>query len=93
MYIVSDILSNEECESIEPYDLVIQSTHLCLSGVSDEVKVGTCNGDSGGPLAVGGIQVGLVSFGYTDCEAGMPSVFTRLSEYRDWIRENSDVEI
>lgn len=89
----SDILSNEDCKSIEHYDLVIQPTHLCISGVSNDVKVGTCNGDSGGPLAVHGVQVGLVSFGYSDCEAGKPSVFTRLSKYRDWIRENSDVDI
>ncbi|XP_018565725.1 brachyurin-like [Anoplophora glabripennis] len=92
-YVVSDILTNDACKSIQPYDLVIQPTHLCLSGLSGTVKVGTCNGDSGGPLVVNGAQVGVVSFGYSDCEVGNPSVFTRLSEYRDWIRENSDVDV
>ncbi|KAJ8916593.1 hypothetical protein NQ315_000237 [Exocentrus adspersus] len=95
LYAVNDILSNEQCKSVNAnYDRVVQSTHLCLSGVtSGNVNVGTCNGDSGGPLTVNGVQVGLVSFGNTDCEAGKPSVFTRLTEYKDWIRENSDVVI
>ncbi|KAJ8954188.1 hypothetical protein NQ318_005783 [Aromia moschata] len=94
-FLESDILSNDACKSVLPsYEAVIRSTHLCISGrSSDNVNVGTCNGDSGGPLVVDGVQVGLVSFGYKDCEEGMPSVFTRLTEFTDWIRANSDVDI
>ncbi|KAJ8673246.1 hypothetical protein QAD02_004508 [Eretmocerus hayati] len=50
----------------------------------------TCRGDSGGPLMVNGVQVGVTSFGFdypqNPCMSGMPSVFTRVSAYYDWIK-------
>lgn len=51
----------------------------------------TCNGDSGGALAVLGVQVGVVSFGNTDCTLEEPSVFVRVSKYTDWLKANSDI--
>ncbi|KAG5886288.1 hypothetical protein JTB14_001507 [Gonioctena quinquepunctata] len=90
-YLVSTILSNDVCREAGPnYDAIMKPSLLCLSG---DGNVGTCHGDSGGPLAVDGIQVGIVSFGYPDCSAGKPSVFTRLTEYTDWIAKNSDVTL
>lgn len=51
----------------------------------------TCNKDSGGPLTAlrsNGCeeQVGLLSWGYVGC--GAYSVYTRVSEHYDWIRQN-----
>ncbi|KAG5880061.1 hypothetical protein JTB14_034692 [Gonioctena quinquepunctata] len=89
-YITSPILSNDDCKKASnDYKKIVVPTILCLSG---QGKVGTCHGDSGGPLIVDGVQIGLVSFGYKDCTAGFPSVFTRLTEYKDWITKNSDVK-
>jgi len=56
--------------------------------------VDTCNGDSGGPLlwyengryVVGGI----VSFGPKSCAHTIPGVFTKVKNYLDWIRKNTD---
>ena len=49
-------------------------------------------GDSGGPLTYNGVQVGLTSFGSSlGCEAGQPDAFTRISYFRDWIREKTGV--
>lgn len=59
---------------------------------SAEGQSATCLGDGGGPLTVDGIQVGVVSFGIEDCEAGSPDVFVRLTEYTDWLKEHSDIE-
>ncbi|CAI5799007.1 mast cell protease 1A-like [Podarcis lilfordi] len=40
-------------------------------------------GDSGGPLVCDGVAQGIVSYGYP-CP---PGVYTRVSEYLDWIKE------
>ncbi|XP_062549416.1 brachyurin-like [Armigeres subalbatus] len=71
---------------------IIQAQNICLSG---EGGRSSCNGDSGGPLAVqdsGSLQVGIVSFGSAaGCSIGMPSVYVRVSHFRDWIIANSDL--
>ncbi|KAL7427101.1 hypothetical protein ACHAXM_000823 [Skeletonema potamos] len=52
-------------------------------------ETGACYGDSGGPLMLADVQVqvGIVSFGQLDCKPGAPSVYTRVSNYVDWIKE------
>lgn len=67
---------------------ISDTMHICAGW--DEGGHDTCQGDSGGPLAaldINGCPVilGLTSFG-KDC--GQPSaygVYTRVSQYRDWI--------
>jgi len=81
------IMGFEECS--KPYGSSIQPGVICIDGSNG----GTCNGDSGGPLNYPQgdgtyVQVGLTSFGpSTGCETGLPLVFTRVSEYADWIEE------
>ncbi|KAG5679646.1 hypothetical protein PVAND_009203 [Polypedilum vanderplanki] len=49
--------------------------------------------DSGGPLMMEvdshWVQLGIVSFGNKCGEPSYPGVYTRVSEYMDWIRENT----
>lgn len=52
-----------------------------------------CQGDSGGPLIVFDeegemVQVGIVSFGIGCAEPELPGVYTKLSPFVEWIREN-----
>ncbi|CAH1112659.1 unnamed protein product [Psylliodes chrysocephalus] len=90
-YINTAIMSNDDCRKFNnDYYTIVKDTHLCIS--AGAAKSSTCQGDSGGPLAVNGIQVGVVSFGAPDCESGKPSVFTRVTEFQDWIAQNSDVK-
>lgn len=50
-------------------------------------------GDSGGPLMAfwdtRWVQVGVVSFGNKCGEPGYPGVYTRVTGYMNWIKENT----
>lgn len=84
------LLSASQCRSAG-----INSRQLCLQGdFNSETRLrnSTCGGDSGGPLYWnrGGqyIQVGITSFGPSDCgdpSADYSSAYTEVAEYRDWI--------
>jgi hypothetical protein len=71
-----------------------QNMMVCAGSLKGDS--GTCQGDSGGTLACqqtdGSWTVyGAVSFGVagTCLSAGMPSIFTRVSSYVDWIHQNA----
>lgn len=66
----------------------LKDTQLCYGGVKGE---DTCQGDSGGPLQRHSAQVycsytlfGVTSFG-DKCGLESPAIYTRVSEYLDWI--------
>lgn len=71
--------------------------HLILTSASSNVRCyNLCyfQGDSGGPLAcnVNGqwYLAGATSWGISGCTTrGYPSVYTRVSYFRDWIREKT----
>jgi secreted trypsin-like serine protease len=61
---------------------------LCAGAVGK----GACEGDSGGPLLVlsdqyGYVQVGVASYQRYCAEPGLPTVYTRVSDYYTWIEE------
>nr|CAD7423875.1 unnamed protein product [Timema monikensis] len=56
-----------------------------------EGGIDACQGDSGGPLAAGGKLVGIVSWGDQCALPDRPGVYTRVSYYRDWIKEKTGV--
>ncbi|XP_031634546.1 serine protease easter-like isoform X2 [Contarinia nasturtii] len=65
--------------------------HLCAQG---DDRQDSCRGDSGGPLMYqhkNGLNVhyylaGIVSFGGRECgQPGVPSVYTRVDQYINWI--------
>jgi secreted trypsin-like serine protease len=73
----------------------IWDNHICLRDAAS--NIGSCNGDSGGPLncpnGSGGYYVaGVTSWGISNvlgnCLQTYPSVYTRTSAYLDWIASN-----
>ncbi|KAJ8976741.1 hypothetical protein NQ317_004292 [Molorchus minor] len=70
------VITNAACQ--QTYGSAIISSTICTSG-----GIGVCSGDSGSPLVVAGMQIGIVSFGSTfGCSAGYPSAFARVSSFK-----------
>merc|ERR1719394_907791 len=83
-------ITRAQCEDLwRSWGFKITNTHLCFyTG-----KGGACQGDSGGPAVCqqGGrwVLAGVTSGGSPICNVRKPSIYTRVSEYRDWISANS----
>ncbi|XP_062552376.1 brachyurin-like [Armigeres subalbatus] len=90
MFVRKPILTNMECYRY--WGNRIDMQNICLSAAGGP---GACSGDSGGPLTVKSakiLQVGIVSFGPPGlCSIGKPSVFMRVTHFRNWIIRNSDL--
>eukprot|EP00095_Tigriopus_kingsejongensis_P005333 maker-scaffold779_size98098-snap-gene-0.20 protein:Tk05333 transcript:maker-scaffold779_size98098-snap-gene-0.20-mRNA-1 annotation:"proclotting enzyme" len=95
------VLSNRDCnDKFQEFDNVeITPVKMCAydqNGIKD-----ACQGDSGGPMMTPQgpfvdldipedrwFQLGIVSFGYKCAVPGFPGVYTRVTEYSQWIRDN-----
>lgn len=76
-------LNNLECKSYfgaANANLIFDHKICALTRIGE----GTCNMDSGGPLALDGAVIGIVSWGL-GCAAGTPDVYDRVSYFRTWI--------
>ncbi|KAJ3646351.1 hypothetical protein Zmor_023941 [Zophobas morio] len=65
---------------------VYDYSKLCAFGT----EAGPCHGDSGGPLLLDDIQVGIVSGGDKYCNTSVPTVYTNTSYYWQWIKDNTE---
>ena len=66
--------------------------HIYDSNICAGYKEGgkdSCNGDSGGPLYCKGHLTGIVSWGYQCARPEYPGVYTQVSYFIDWIRNNT----
>ncbi|XP_055691133.1 uncharacterized protein LOC129794355 [Lutzomyia longipalpis] len=86
-------ISLERCNEIyKPYKVVLGQEHLCAHEKNPSEN---CKGDSGGPLMIQNAKsgrgqwycVGLLSFGARCGAQDYPEVYTRVSEYVDWISQ------
>ncbi|XP_035531700.1 serine protease 27-like [Morone saxatilis] len=78
------IVGNNECECAY-YDI---TENMICAGLRAGGK-DACQGDSGGPLVTKNgliwVQSGIVSFGDGCAKPMTPGVYTRVSQYQDWI--------
>ncbi|GFY69520.1 serine proteinase stubble [Trichonephila inaurata madagascariensis] len=85
------ILSNEECEQMyyeAGFKENIRDVFVC-AGISNG-GLDACEGDSGGPMVIRGKQgewvlVGLISWGMGCAAPKQPGVYTRMSQFTDWV--------
>ncbi len=80
------------CSDALRTDAISDTMHICAGW--DEGGHDSCQGDSGGPLAVLDgdgcpVVIGLTSFGQGCGDPGKYGVYTRVSQYRDWIKEKA----
>lgn len=83
---VIELYPHDKCkETFQKIDKTILNNQICA--LSDS-RVGSCNGDSGGPLSYreGGqhFLYGIISFGIS-CGSDFPLVYTKVNQYLEWI--------
>ena len=85
-----DVYTNSYCRN--KYGSIIQAFHICVGKVGIS---GACQGDGGGPLMCKVDDVyklaGAMSFRRASCTTSEPTVYTRVSYYRDWIKSTAGV--
>lgn len=83
--LVADSTCNSAMQSVLGEDDFVEGAMFCAGTPATGTDEGTkspCNGDSGGPVIVGGKVVGIVSWGVAGCTAkGAYPVFTKVSSY------------
>ncbi|NWU12798.1 CTRL protease, partial [Cephalopterus ornatus] len=77
------LISQSQC--MQYWGNRITSAMICAGGAG----ASSCQGDSGGPLvyqsANGWILIGIVSWGTSNCNTNTPAMYTRVSQFRNWI--------
>merc|ERR1719341_2213853 len=100
--LLQNTITNEECFNF--YDTeskyLVSPERICYSNVEGQ---NACVGDAGGPLVFTYHDeekktytqrlIGISSFAITPCEVKAPSIYTRVSKYLDWIREQVDGDL
>ncbi|XP_055590615.1 trypsin 3A1-like [Uranotaenia lowii] len=83
-------VNQQECiEALAKVNKLVTEQMICAgykAGGKD-----ACQRDSGGPLAIEGRLVGVVSWGEGCAEPELPGVYARVSAAREWIREKTQV--
>merc|ERR1711976_1064318 len=85
-------ISGERCESLwAAWGFKIRDSHICFYNG----KGGACQGDSGGPAVCyqngGWVLAGVTSGGSPVCNVRRPSIYARVSAFRNWISTHSNL--
>ena len=91
-----EVIDPTECkavyQSLQVPSFTVGDTEICATGLTGGKD--SCFGDSGGPLVVaadnarGYAQVGIVSWGPQCGNPLYPGVYTRVSSFSKWIKDN-----
>lgn len=94
-YAAYTTMDNQQCKDrfINQNDKdSVTEKNICMMPKENQSN---CPGDSGGPLAIDGELVGVVSWGVGNpnlyCgRLGTPNVFVKVAEYQEWIRKTME---
>ncbi|CAG4988574.1 unnamed protein product [Colias eurytheme] len=82
-------VNREECASrYGKHGLVITENMIC-AGVLDVGGRDACQSDSGGPMYIGDVIVGIVSFGLGCADPVFPGISASVASFTDWIVANA----
>jgi len=87
------IINNTECEAMyEKAGFREHIPHIFICAGYREGGKDSCEGDSGGPMSVRRdddrfMLSGIISWGIGCAEKNQPGVYTRISEFKDWINQ------
>ncbi|XP_008156956.2 transmembrane protease serine 11F [Eptesicus fuscus] len=88
-----ETISSDVCNRKDVYDGMITSGMLCAGFM--EGKVDACKGDSGGPLVYDNHDIwyliGIVSWGQSCALPKKPGVYTKVTQYRNWIASKTGI--
>ncbi|CAK9821368.1 Clotting factor G beta subunit [Anthophora retusa] len=89
------ILSQEECDQAGYQKNRITENMFCAGYLEGELDA--CFGDSGGPLHVKGTfghleVIGIISWGRGCARPNFPGIYTKLTNYLGWLKDNLDGE-
>ena len=94
MEVTVPVISNQSCQAkYNGTGVNITENMLCAADPGKD----SCQGDSGGPGMVVDIAqdmdrlAGVVSFGIGCARPDFPGVYTRVSQFVDWIHDNADL--
>jgi len=80
---LTPIVDFNQCNASNSYGGALTHNMICAGYFVSNRD--SCYGDSGGPLIVDNILVGIVSTGYGCAEDGFPGVYTKVQNYAHWI--------
>ncbi|KAF3708435.1 Hyaluronan-binding protein 2 [Channa argus] len=85
------LINQQKCSEPSIYGRVLSPTMLCAGHLQGGVD--SCQGDSGGPLTCkqnsSHVVYGLVSWGDECGRANKPGVYTRVTQFLDWIKSKT----
>jgi len=88
------IINNSQCEAMyEKAGFREHIPHIFICAGYKEGGKDSCEGDSGGPMSVARaadgryVLGGVISWGIGCAEKNQPGVYTRISEFRDWVNQ------
>lgn len=79
------IVSTNDCKKAYSNFGNITNNMIC-AGLMQTGGKDACQGDSGGPLRANGKLMGVVSWGFGCARPHYPGVYTKVSNYRNWIK-------